>query len=165
MPSTWQAAHTAKPIGAKLVLEVTPSTLGSGTWHVAQSIAALPTCNLCENSLKRKRWTPVAGFVSASFVRGDHDDGRRSLQRFEELQNREASHARHHHVGDDQVGLERLDLALAFHSVLSVTHAVAVALEDADQHRGNFAIIVDDEDRFVGRFGGHRSLHEGGWGS
>src|SRR5438105_2737786 len=42
--------------------------------------------------------------VAAAFVGGDHDDGRGFLLALEVFQDGGTTHARHHHLRDDQVG-------------------------------------------------------------
>ena len=73
------------------------------------------------------------GLVPAAFVGRDHDDRRGVGLALEMLQHRVASHARHHHVENDQIGVMRVHHLLALLAVASLHDTMALPLQQDAQ--------------------------------
>ena len=57
-----------------------------------------------------------------------------------------AVHARHHHIGDDQVGLMPFDRGQPFDAIIRRVHLVALVLKGKGEQKPLVRLVVNDED-------------------
>jgi hypothetical protein len=57
-----------------------------------------------------------------------------------------AVHARHHHVGDDEVGLVQLDRRKPLHAVVGREDLIALVLQREGEEESLVRLVVNDED-------------------
>ena len=88
------------------------------------------------------------GLVTPPFVCSDHDHRWRGIQSLQVFEDRKPAEARHHHVGNDEIRFQGADLPLTFGPVRGQEYSIPVALQNPMQHRRDFAIIVDNQNRF-----------------
>jgi hypothetical protein len=78
-------------------------------------------------------------------VRTHHDDRRRVLLRDERRKEIHAPHPRHANVGQDDVGVERVQRGERGFSTVGDLHLVAVLLQQRTEHEADIFLVVDDE--------------------
>ena len=78
-------------------------------------------------------------------VRAHDDDRRRMLLRLERRQHVETSHARHAHVRQDDVGVERVDERQRRLAAVGNLDLEAMLLEEGAQDEANVLLVIDDQ--------------------
>jgi hypothetical protein len=61
------------------------------------------------------------------------------------FQNWIATHARHHHVEDDQIGPHPIDHFTRLATVACLKHFVALAFKDKAQAIAEFGVVINDQ--------------------